>query len=199
MLLLEGVEVHVRDDAFKSCLRRHMDWLDELVIDADDNTWFRWMSRRQTKGQRHGQIQMSGDGSETPDANQPKTRQKRQFEVQSGTTPVELAPLGGEFKISLLSGIDLKPSVTDVSQQQLNESENVVSSTATAPVSSASAETVNFSVLDSNGCEILLSAESKSTLESIKNAEDESNDSTIPDDSNVDEASTNQDLYRTAE
>ncbi|XP_074656066.1 uncharacterized protein LOC141909526 [Tubulanus polymorphus] len=191
MLLLEGVEVHVREDAFKSCLRRHMDWLDELVIDADDNTWFRWMSRRQTKDQRREpQIhQMSGDGNAIHiDENQPKTRQKRQFEVQSnvlkaakrhrgaaavlGTLPqqqqsqtmtassgnldtrfqqqrtplftrktstVEPAPSGVESPIILLqSATDLKPSVTNVvSQQQLNGSENVVSSTATAPVISA--------------------------------------------------------------
>ncbi|XP_074657199.1 uncharacterized protein LOC141910365 [Tubulanus polymorphus] len=314
MLLLEGVEVHVREDAFKSCLRRHMDWLDELVIDADDNTWFRWMSRRQTKGQRRGQIhQMSGDGGVMYiGSNQSKTGQKRRFEVQSRTktvaqnvlkavkrrrggaavpgalpqqrvqqsqtmmavgqqpvgllpaqqrmtpnrggrgrgrgrglpprhvspamnippmnmgnqsgvrqispansvrnlntqfqqqrtpprpfrqtTPVKPAPPGGESPRTLLqSGMDLKPSVTNVvSQQQLNESENVVSSTATAPVSSASAETVNFSVLDSTGCEILSSAEIESTLESIKNAEEESDNSTIPDDSNVDATSTNR-------
>ncbi|XP_074657204.1 uncharacterized protein LOC141910369 [Tubulanus polymorphus] len=311
MLLLEGVEVHVREDAFKSCLRRHMDWLDELVIDADDNTWFRWMSRRQTKGQRRGQIhQMSGDGNAMYiGTNQSKTGQKRRFEVQSRTktvaqnvlkavkrrrggaavqgalpqqrvqsqtmtavgqqpigllpaqqrmtpnrggrgrgrgrglpprhvspamnippmnmgnqpgvhqispansvrnlntqfhqqqqrtpprlitqtTPIKPAPPGGESpRTPLQSGMDLKPSVTDiVSQQQLN----VVSSTATAPVSSASAEAVNFSILDSTGCEILSSAEIESTLESIKNAEEESDDSTIPDDSNVDAVSTNK-------
>ncbi|XP_074657203.1 uncharacterized protein LOC141910368 [Tubulanus polymorphus] len=251
MLLLEGVEVHVREDAFKSCLRRHMDWLDELVIDADDNTWFRWMSQRQTKDQSLQTHQMSGDGSETLDANQPKTGQKRRFEVQSRTrtvaqnvlkavkcgrrgaavpgalpqqrvqqsqtvtagssnfntqfqqqrtpsrtrqlTRVKPAPSGGESpRILLQSEINLKPSVTNVvSQQQLNESENVVSSIATAPVSSESAETVNFTVLDSNGCEILSSVDIESTLESIKNAEEESDDSMIPDDSN-DAASTNK-------
>ncbi|XP_074657197.1 uncharacterized protein LOC141910362 [Tubulanus polymorphus] len=311
MLLLEGVEVHVREDAFKKCLRRHMDWLDELVIDADDNTWFRWMSRRQTKDQKRGQIgldQMSGDGGVMYiGTNQSKTGKQRRFEVQSRTktvaqnvlkavkrrrggaaiqgtlpqqrvqsqtmtavgqqpigllpaqqrmtpnrggrgrgrglppqhvspainippmnmgnqsgvrqispansvhnldiqfqqqktptqpitqtTPVKPAPPGGESPIiSLQSGIGLKPSVTDIaSQQQLNESENVVSLVATAPVSSASAETVNFSVLNSNSCEILSSAEIESTLKRIKNAEEESDDSTIPDDSNADKAST---------
>ncbi|XP_074656057.1 uncharacterized protein LOC141909519 isoform X2 [Tubulanus polymorphus] len=194
MLLLEGVEVHVPEDAFKSCLRRHMDWLDELVIDADDNTWLRWMSQRQTKGQRrepHIHL-MSEDGNTMyKDAN----RQKRHFEVQSqmitvdqqvsnaakrhrtgaavpGTLPqqrvqqslsmtasssnldtqfqqqrtplftrqtstVEPAPSGCEsLRISVPSGMDLKPSVTNVaSQQHLNDSQNVVSSMATAPVS----------------------------------------------------------------
>ncbi|XP_074656046.1 uncharacterized protein LOC141909516 isoform X1 [Tubulanus polymorphus] len=109
-------------------------------------------------------------------------------------TPVKPAPPGGESTIiSLQSGIGLKPLVTNVaSQQQLNESENVVSSIATAPVSSASVETVNFTVLDSNGCEILSSAEIESTLESIKNAAEESDDSTIPDNSKDNVSSANE-------
>ncbi|XP_074656049.1 uncharacterized protein LOC141909516 isoform X2 [Tubulanus polymorphus] len=67
-----------------------MDWLDELVIDADDNTWFRWMFQRQTKGQTGGQMnQMSGDGDVMYiGTNQSKTRQKRRFEVQSRTKTV---------------------------------------------------------------------------------------------------------------
>ncbi|XP_074656061.1 uncharacterized protein LOC141909522 [Tubulanus polymorphus] len=235
MLLLEGVEVHVREDAFKNCLRRHMDWLDELVIDADDNTWLRWTSRRQTKDQRTEQDitidQMSGDGSETPAASQPKTRQKRRFEVQSRTktvaqnvlktvrrrrggaavpgalpqqrvqsqtltdssgnlntqfqqqrtplctrqtSPTEPDPPGGKSpRISLQSEINLIPSVTNVeSQQQLNESENVVSSTETPAEQ-----------LDLTGPEILSSAEIESTLDSINNAQVESDNPTIPNNS----------------
>ncbi|XP_074657091.1 uncharacterized protein LOC141910263 [Tubulanus polymorphus] len=48
VLFMEGVGLHVREDELKLCLRRHLDWLDEIVVTVDDNTWFRWSSRRQT-------------------------------------------------------------------------------------------------------------------------------------------------------
>ncbi|XP_074656083.1 uncharacterized protein LOC141909538 [Tubulanus polymorphus] len=191
MLLLEGVEVHVREDAFKSCLRRHMDWLDELVIDADDNTWFRWMSRRQTKDQRRGQMnQMSGDGGVMYiGTSQSKTGQKRRFEVQSRTRTIAQ---------NVLKAVKRRRGSAAV--QGALPQQRVQSQTMTAvgqqPIGLLP-ETINSrrsstAVLDSTGCEILSSVEIESTSESIKKADDESDDSTNLNDSNVDAASMNQ-------